>query len=132
MTSPNRQHAERYLAAIEDGATGEALAAFFDADLVQEEFPNRLVPDGATRDLAAVLEGAERGQAVLSGQSYEIHDVIEAGDRMALEVTWRGTLAIPIGSLKPGDEMKARFAVFLEFRNGRILWQRNYDCFDPF
>jgi hypothetical protein len=25
----------------------------------------------------------------------------------------------------------ARFAVFMDFRDGRIVRQRNYDCFDP-
>ena len=25
----------------------------------------------------------------------------------------------------------ARFAIFLDFRDGRIVRQRNYDCFDP-
>jgi ketosteroid isomerase-like protein len=124
MTSPNQDLARRYLKAIEAGATGDTLALFFDPDLVQEEFPNRLVPDGAKRNLADVL--------VLAAQSYEIRHTIEQADTVVLEVTWRGRLAVPIGSLKPGDEMRARFAVFLEFRNGRIVKQRNYDCFDPF
>ena len=132
MTSANEELARRYLAAIEAGATGDSLAAFFDSALVQEEFPNRLVPQGATRDLAAVLAGAEQGQKVLAGQSYEIHNTVEQDDTLALEVTWRGRLAVPVGSLASGDEMKARFAVFLEFRDGLILRQRNYDCFDPF
>jgi ketosteroid isomerase-like protein len=131
-TNSNLRRAREYLAAIEAGATGDAVAAFFDSDLRQEEFPNRLVPDGASRDLAAVLTGAERGKAVLRSQTYEVHNAIEQGDTVALEVTWRGVLAIPIGSLQPGDEMRARFAVFLEFRDGVIRRQRNYDCFDPF
>ncbi|MBI3941541.1 MAG: hypothetical protein HY326_00885 [Chloroflexi bacterium] len=38
--------------------------------VVQEELPNRLVPQGARRDLAALLEGAERGQKVMSMKSY--------------------------------------------------------------
>jgi len=27
--------------------------------------------------------------------------------------------------------MRARFAVFLDFRDGKITRQRNYDCFEP-
>jgi hypothetical protein len=27
--------------------------------------------------------------------------------------------------------MRGRFAVFMEFRDGRIVRQRNYDCFKP-
>jgi ketosteroid isomerase-like protein len=49
-----------------------------------------------------------------------------------LEVVWAGTLAIPVGSLAAGDEMRAYFAVFIALRDGRIYRQRNYDCFEPF
>lgn len=124
--------ARRYLAAIQAGATGDALAAFFTDDVVQEEFPNRLVPTGARRDLRAILDGAERGQAVLTGQRFDVRTATADGDRVALEVEWTGTLAIPIGSVPPGGELRARFGVFLDFRDGRIAAQRNYDCFDPF
>lgn len=122
----------RYLAAIEQGATGEALAAFYTPDAVQVEFPNRLVPNGTRRDLAAILDGAVRGQKVLSAQNYEIVSAVESGDCMALELIWTGTLAVPIGSLPAGGTMRAQFAVFIDFRDGRIASQRNYDCFDPF
>jgi ketosteroid isomerase-like protein len=122
----------RYLAAIEAGATGAELAAFYTADVVQEEFPNRLVPQGARRDLPAILDGALRGQRVLRGQRYEIQQALVQDNHVALEVVWIGTLEVPIGSLPAGGEMRARFALFLEFRDGRIAAQRNYDCFDPF
>jgi ketosteroid isomerase-like protein len=128
-------HAEpvrRYLDAIEAGATGDALAAFFTPDVEQVEFPNRLMPTGARRDLAAILEGAVRGQAVLRSQRYELHRVVEAGDHVAAEATWTGVLAVPVGQTPAGGEMRARFAMFFEFRDGRIARQHNYDCFDPF
>jgi ketosteroid isomerase-like protein len=53
--SQNLATARRYLEAIEQGDP-EGHLAFFAADVVQEEFPNRLVPQGATRDLAALRE----------------------------------------------------------------------------
>jgi len=52
-------------------------------------------------------------------------DAIENGEQT-------GTLAVPFGSIPAGGEMRARFAIFLELRDGRIVRQRNYDCFDPF
>jgi ketosteroid isomerase-like protein len=131
MSSANLEIVKRYLRAIEAGATGGALAAFYAPDVVQEEFPNRLVPNGARRDLAALLEGAERGQRVLRAQRYEILGAVEARDTVALEVQWTGTLAVPLGALPAGGEMRARFAVFIELRDGKIARQRNYDCFDP-
>jgi ketosteroid isomerase-like protein len=123
---------EQYLAAIEAGTTGDALAAFYAPDVVQEEFPNRLVPTGARRDLAALLEGAARGQKVMRAQRYEILNALESGDTIALEIQWTGTLAVPVGTLPAGGDMRARFAVFIELRDGKIVRQRNYDCFEPF
>jgi ketosteroid isomerase-like protein len=128
----NLETTRAYLAAVEGGATGEALARWFTPDVVQEEFPNRLMPTGARRGLQELLDGAERGQTVISAQRYEVLSAIASGDKVALEVQWTGTLAIPLGSLPAGGEMRARFGVFLDFRDGRIAAQRNYDCFDPF
>ena len=122
--------AKTYLAALEAGATGDALAAFFTDDVVQEEFPNRLVPAGARRDLAALLDGAVRGQKVMRAQRFELLGAVENGDTVALEVQWTGTVAVALGSLPAGGQMRARFAVFLEFRGDKIARQRNYDCFD--
>ena len=85
----------------------------------------------ARRTLPDLLLGAELGQKVLSSQSFEIHNEVESGHQVALEVTWAGTLKVPVQSLPVGAKMRARFAVFLEFRDGRIVTQRNYDCFDP-
>ena len=131
MLDSNLDVVRRYLAAIVAGATGDALAAFFTPDVVQEEFPNRLVPGGATRDLGALLDAAARGQRVLSAQRYEILNAVERGPAIALEVRWTGVLAVPLGSLPAGGEMRARFAVFIELADGKIRRQRNYDCFEP-
>ena len=117
-----------YLKAIEERR--ETLS-FFTDDVVQEEFPNALVPAGARRTLDDLKAAAERGRGVLQSERYEIVTLCETGDRVAAEVLWRGVLAVPLRSLKPGDAMKARFAVFFELRGGRIAAQRNYDCFEP-
>jgi ketosteroid isomerase-like protein len=130
----NLETARRYLAAIEASTAGEpgAAEAFFTPDVVQEEFPNRIVPKGATRDLAALREAAERGRKVLRGQRYEVRSAYAVGDTVILETLWAGTLAVPLGTIPAGGEMRAHFCVVLEFRDGRIQRQRNYDCFEPF
>jgi ketosteroid isomerase-like protein len=121
----------RYFAALEAGTTGDALAAFYAPEVVQEEFPNRLLPHGALRGLDAILRAAERGQQVMTSQRYEILRALADGDRVAVEFRWAGTLAVPVGGFAVGAEMRGRFALFMEFRDGRIVSQRNYDCFDP-
>ena len=127
----NLDVARRYLAALERGVDETELAAFFAPDVVQEEFPNRLVPAGARRNLGDLIEAARRGKQVLSAQRFEVRGAVTDGDRVALEVLWTGTLAVALGSLPTGETMRAHFAVFLDFRDGKIAAQRNYDCFEP-
>ena len=51
----------RFLKAIEASHSGAQLADFFSPDVVQEELPNRLLANGAKRDLSALLAASERG-----------------------------------------------------------------------
>ena len=103
-----------------------------DAALSQHEYPNRLFPQGVKRDLQALLESSEKGRKVLSSQRYEIRGEVASGDAVALEIDWTGTLAVPLGTLKPGDTLHAMIGQFFTFREGRIVSLRNYDCYDPF
>ena len=133
----NLETARRYLAAIEASSSGDMGTAptadvFFAPDVLQEEFPNRFVPTGALRDLAALREAAQRGRAVIASQRYEVKAAYAVRDVVILEVLWAGVLKVPVGTLPAGGEMRAHFAVFLEFRDGLIHRQRNYDCFEPF
>lgn len=126
----NLEIARNYLQALERRETGAALGSFFAPDVVFEEFPNRLTPLGKKRDLAESLAGAENGKKTMSRQIYKITHEIAAGDQVTLEVEWLGKLAIPFGSIPFGGQMKAFFAMFMEFRDGKIVRQRNYDCFE--
>ena len=128
---PNLEATRRYLQALERSVDAAALAEFFAPDVVQEEFPNRLVPAGARRNLGDLIEAARRGKQVLSAQRFEVRGAVTDGERVALEILWTGTLAVALGSLPAGGTMRAHFAVFLDFRDGKIAAQRNYDCFEP-
>lgn len=123
------ERARTFFRAIE---AGEDTSTFFTDDAVQTEFPNRLVTEGATRDVAALRAAAERGKRAVRDQRYEIVNAVEQGDELALEVKWSATLNVPLGSIPAGGTMRAHFAVFITFREGLIVSQRNYDCFEPF
>ena len=127
----NFEIARQYLKAIESGATGDELARFFTPDAVYLEMPNRVSAHGSKSDLAQILQGAERGKQLFKRQSYAIANFVEQDDAIALEVAWTGVTAVQIQNLPPGSEMRDHVAIFLEFREGRIARQRNYDCFEP-
>lgn len=126
----NLEIARRYLATMESGTPEEKLS-FFAADVQQEEFPNRITPTTRVRDLAGLREGIERGRTIMSAERYEILNALADGDQVALEVQWSGTLSTSLGPLTAGTTLRARLAIMLELRDGRILRQRNYDCYDP-
>jgi ketosteroid isomerase-like protein len=139
MDRSNLERAHRYLAAIEAStmpnagdASVAAVLECFHADAEVHEFPNRLVPKGAIHDREAIRRGIIRGRSAVDRQRYEVKANYAFGDVVALEVLWIGRLAVPLGTVGAGEELKAHFALFLEFREGRIWRQRNYDCFEPF
>lgn len=119
-----------YLDAIQTGKAAEAFSQFFTQDARQIELPNKLNPAGQESDLQSMLKRSEQGKKVLREQRYEIVSAIAQGDRVAAEALWTGVLAVPFGALAAGTEMKAHFAMFFEFRDGKIALQRNYDCFE--
>ncbi|KAA3633926.1 MAG: nuclear transport factor 2 family protein, partial [Proteobacteria bacterium] len=52
-------------------------------------------------------------------------------ERAAIEATLAGTLALPMGELAAGHEMRAHLTMSFECRHGRIARQHNFDGLDP-
>jgi ketosteroid isomerase-like protein len=127
----NLAFVRRYYASFDPGAPSQPIESFYEPDAVQVEYPNRFLPNGATRDVAAIRLASERGRKLMASQRFELLSAVATGNLVAVEALWEGTLAVPVGDLPVGTVMKARFAQFFEMRNGRIHEQRNYDCFEP-
>jgi ketosteroid isomerase-like protein len=121
---------QRYLKSIETGDFA-GIAEVIDSNATIEQLPNRIYPNGIRAGVAKMADSFEKGRKLLSAQSYEIRNHIVNGDKVAVEVLWTGKLAIAFGNLAAGSEMRAHSAMFFEFANGKILSQRNYDCFEP-
>jgi ketosteroid isomerase-like protein len=122
----------QYLQAISSNVPVEELLSFFSPDVVQEEMPNRLKPQGGRCGLAEIRSNYERGRQIMASQRYDVQSSIADGDMVAIELIWTGRLAVAVAHLPPGTEMRARCAIFFQFQDGKILRQRNYDCFDAF
>ena len=121
-----------FFAALQNGAPPDFVAAFYAPDVIQEEFPNQFLPQGARRNLRELQEAGARGRKVMASQTFEILNAFASGETVVVEADWSGTLAVPLGEKTPaGSVMRARFAQFFEFRDGKIVAQRNYDCFYP-
>ena len=112
-----------------------AAAAAFDAEALERvlhpearirEMPHAINQGGTERNTVQAREAFERGKGLLSSQRYDVHDVIETGDRIAARATWTGTLAAN------GQQLKAHIATFSEVRDGRIFRHATYDCYEGF
>ena len=126
----NLERVNRYLRSIEIGDFAY-IADLFWPDAVVEQLPNRIYPNGIKSEVSAMADSFERGRKLLSSQSYEIKSRMTDGDRVSVEVLWTGTLAQAFGALAVGSQMRAHSAMFFEFKDGKIVSQRNYDCFEP-
>ena len=120
----------RYLLAVENGTFAD-IQDLFTPDVVIEQLPNRIYPQGLRATLPQMAQAFEKGRKLLSSQTYEIKNALAQDNLVAAEVLWTGTLAISFGNLAAGSQMRAHSAMFFEFRDGKIASQRNYDCFEP-
>ena len=125
----NFEKIQLYLKSIEDGNFAPILE-LFTPDCVMEQLPNRIYPNGIRSGLSSMAEAFEKGRKLLSTQKYEIKRHVVNGDSVAVEVLWIGKLATSLGTLPVGSELRAHSAMFFEFKDGKIVSQRNYDCFD--
>jgi ketosteroid isomerase-like protein len=121
-----------YLKDIEEGKTADELAIYYSELIEQVEYPNLFLPNGAKRNLNDLKEALLRGKEVLTSQFYDVQKSYVIENTVILETIWIAELAVPVGQIPAGGQMKAYFAQFIEFENGKIVRQRTYDCFEPF
>jgi ketosteroid isomerase-like protein len=120
------ERAEAFVAAVAAAEPKEIMEAFCARDVVQEEFPNLLRPNGAVRDFINLRAAYDKSRYALAEKSYEIVNAMASGHCAMLETIWNATLAVGFGKPAPGDRMRAHFAQVFEFRDGLIVRIRNY------
>lgn len=117
-------------AAIERGDTAALLARYAE-NAVQIKHPNQLKQKdiGGRRRWPKRSGGASRCFAKNATRCWR---------RPGRATAWHhrsnglGALAVPVGTLKPGDQMVCESGVFMRFSGDRMVEQHNYDCFGEF
>jgi predicted ester cyclase len=130
--APNVELLHRYRQAFNSLCSPAIIASFLAPDVVVQVFPNRIAPHGQIRRSAELRPAYEQGLKILRSQTYKIMRVLNSGDDIVSELEWSGILAVPVMDLPAGTEIKAFVARFVTFRDGKIISQRNYDCYPPF
>ena len=102
------------------------------ADFLQIEYPNTLNRQGQQSDRNQIFDRLQSARQMLTSQKFEVTNLCADERQVFVEAIWTGQMAADAGPLKRGQSLKASFCMAFEFRDGQILRQRNYDCFDPF
>lgn len=112
----------------------DTVATLLDEEMQFTELPNLIRPAGGTDDKAAMLAGLRRAAEgkVLKAQRYHLSGSMATEQSVVVEARWEGDLAMGIGRLQAGETMIAHICMVFELRNGRIVRQRNYDCYEDF
>jgi ketosteroid isomerase-like protein len=118
-----------YLQAIEAHDLDE-VARYLHPEAENLEHPNKVLPAGRRYDRAAMRAAGERGKSVMASERYEIRGMIVEGDRAAVQIAWRGTLAVAAGPHPAGHVMRAQICSIIELRDGKVWRQEQYDCFE--
>lgn len=120
-----------FIHTLQHRKNADELLRFYHEDVEQTEFPNTLTKNKTIRTLDELKRASEKGRQVLQKEVYEILKAYTFESTVIIEALWTRTLAIPLGNIPAGGEMNAYFAQFYEFKDGKIIRQRNYDCFEP-
>ena len=110
----------------------EAYANIVHPEVTYFEYPNLIYRNGQVRGASKGFEGVAMGKKLLAEQQYNFVDFTETGNKLYVEGIWTGTLAIDAGALTKGQQLKAYLCMIVEFKDGKIYSQRNYDCYLPF
>jgi hypothetical protein len=79
--------------------------------------PDSILKHSNLGGLAGISAAAESGKKVMTSQKYETRNEVASGDKVALKIDW--TAPWP-----------CLFNRFLECKDGKIVSQRNYDCYE--
>ena len=121
-----------YFAIVADlGSREDELLQVLHPDVRITEHPNAITPSGAVRDRGSSVAGFLAGKKLLSAQSFEIEELVAAGERVAVRATWRGTIALGSERLPAGTELVAHIAAWLTVRDGRVVEHETFDCYEP-
>ncbi|PSL49439.1 ketosteroid isomerase-like protein [Chitinophaga niastensis] len=121
----------RYFQLLESfSADPVEFASIFHPNIIQTEYPNQLSNDIKQRNFDIMLESMVTNKIILKSQHFSVLKVVEAGNTLVVEAKWTGEIGVDAGRFRRGQVMKAFICTIIEFRDGKIYRQRNYDCYE--
>lgn len=81
---------------------------------------------GRSGNAAAMKTAADASVNIFPSIEIVINNIVCAGEKVALEIDFVGTMAKKPGSDKPARKSTVKMAIFLTFNNGLIVRQVDY------
>jgi ketosteroid isomerase-like protein len=110
----------------------DALLEVLHPDVRITEHPNPITPRGAVRDRDETVAGFLAGKKLLSAQTFDIHELLVSGERVAVRATWRATIRAGSEALPAGTELVAHVAAWLTVVDGQVREHETFDCYESF
>ncbi|NSL89281.1 nuclear transport factor 2 family protein [Chitinophaga solisilvae] len=121
----------RYFQLLENfSADPVAFAAIFHPNIIQTEYPNQLSAEIKQRNFEIMLESMATNKQILKAQHFTVVKAIQNGNTLVVEAKWTGEIGVDAGKFRRGQIMNAFICTVIEFRDGKIYRQRNYDCYE--
>jgi steroid delta-isomerase-like uncharacterized protein len=101
-----------------------AMINWFEPEAIRQQIADEYFDHQAGRRMSAedLIAYAQTMHAAFSELSVTLNDVIAEGERVAVRVTWRGTLVAPYCGIAPtGKRFEFTGIVFWRVREGRIV-----------
>ncbi|MCW3462552.1 nuclear transport factor 2 family protein [Chitinophaga nivalis] len=122
----------RYFQLLENFSTDpDEFAGIFHPDIIQTAYPNQLSNDIKQRNFDNMLESMTTNKLMLKSQQFSVQKALQTGQTLVVEARWTGEIRVDAGRFRRGQIMKAFICTIIEFRDGKIYRQRNYDCYEP-
>ncbi len=106
--------------------TLEWLDECYSRELRWVELPKPGTPRGQEGGYDEYRASAERILRFFPDRKLEVKGCVAAGDQVALQQKWRGTLATPLAGLAAGKVVEVGVASFFTLKDGLIVGQVDY------
>ena len=126
MTIKQNEAAARRCIELFNRGTSEWVETCYAPNVEWTELPLPATPSGQHGDRAFLGQVARRLLALFPDRSMEILNLVAQGDRVVLELDWRGTASVTVGNITAGSLIRFRVATFLRFVEGMIVEHTDY------
>ena len=98
----------------------------YSKELVWIEMPTQSFPKGRSGGFETFRNTADQLLRIFPDRSLFVHRSVAEADYVVFEQEWKGTIAIPFGNYKVGENIKMKIVTFFKLKNSLIVEHTDY------